>query len=83
MSKVQIFVDFHVRFRDTLESYISSGNYRFYLRVVWEFEADEYGLPNDSDGERLESFENNLCEALEANDHAVLTFAMTNNSLRQ
>ena len=72
-----------VRFRDNVESLILSRKYSRYLRVVWEFAADEYGLPNDEDTQRLEDFENNLCEALEADDHAVLTFAMTNDGLRQ
>lgn len=72
-----------VRFRDNVESFISNGNYRNYIRFVWEFEADEHGLPTDEETERLETFENNLCEALEADDHAILSFAMTNNGLRQ
>lgn len=72
-----------VRFRDNVESFILSGNYRNFLRIVWEFEADEHGLPSDDETERLESFEDNLCEALEADDHAVLSFAMTNDGLRQ
>ncbi len=72
-----------VRFRDNVESFILSGNYRHYLRVVWEFEADEHGLPSDDETERLESFEDKLCEALEADDHAILSFAMTNDGLRQ
>lgn len=72
-----------VRFRNNVESFISSGNYRNFIRFVWEFETDESGLPTDSENERLEFFENNLCEALEADDYAVLSFVMTNNGLRQ
>lgn len=73
-----------VRFRDTVESYISSGKYRRYLRVVWECaEADELGIPSESEWQQLETFENNLCDALEADDHAVLTFVMTYDGLRQ
>lgn len=73
-----------VRFRDSVESFISSGDYRHYLRIVWECEeADKLGIPSESEWEQLESFEDNLCTALEANDHAVLTFTMTNDALRQ
>ena len=73
-----------VRFRDTVESYISSGNYRRYLRVVWECEdADELGIPSESEWQQLEDFENSLCDVLGADYHAVLTFVMTNDGLRQ
>jgi hypothetical protein len=73
-----------VRLRADVKSFAAGGNYRHYLRVVWEIsDADEHGFPSDDELQQLESFEDHLCRAVEVDDHAILTFVMTNDGLRQ
>ena len=73
-----------IRLRADVKSFIASGNHRHYLRVVWEIsDPDENGLPSDHEIQRLESFEDHLCRAVEANDDAILTFVITSDGLRQ
>ena len=73
-----------IRLRTDVKPFIAGGNHSHYLRVVWELsEADERGLPSDEEIQRLASFEDHLCRVLEADDHAILTFVITNDGLRQ
>ena len=73
-----------VRLRDEVQSFIKGGKHQHYLRVVWEMsEIDEFGLPDENEMQRLELFEDRLCSVFEAGDHAILSFVLTNDGLRQ
>lgn len=73
-----------VRLRDDVQTEASSGRYRWWLRVVWQYEAeDEYGLPSDEELDEMSDFEEVLEATIEAGDEGLMVFVMTHSGVRQ
>ncbi len=54
------------------------------LRVIWKYESDsEFGLPPTEEMGVMDLCENALVEALECDNHTIMTHILTGDSMRQ
>jgi hypothetical protein len=72
-----------VRFRQ-LDGSVKKHAYPERMNVFWSMsEASVAGLPSPKETERLQQFEDRLCDAVEADGHSVLSVVLTCNGQRE
>lgn len=72
-----------VRFRQFPTTF-NKASYPSRLNIFWKMrEPEEWGLPTQFEMERLEAFENRLVEAVESDNHSILSVVLTCNGQRE
>lgn len=72
-----------IRFREFPEDF-SKSKYPQRLNIFWKMSAvDQNGLPADVEFEKLSTFEDRLVDAVEHDEHSVLTGVLTCNGERE
>lgn len=72
-----------IRFRNFSQAF-PRARYPRRLNVFWKFANPmENDLPSPEDSARAEAFENRLVEAVETDDHSILSIVLTGKGLRE